>query len=61
MPRPLKPDSPTERMNLMVDPALRHAIKTWRHKQMIDTEGEAVRRLIRTALMHEGEMLENAG
>jgi (p)ppGpp synthase/HD superfamily hydrolase len=39
-----------ERINFVVDPELRAAIKKWRHQQEIDTEGEAVRQLLRQAL-----------
>ena len=43
-----------ERINFIVDPELRTAIKQWRHKEMIDTEGEAVRQLLRDALVSKG-------
>lgn len=44
-----------ERVNLLMDPSLRSAIKVWRHKQMIDTEGEAIRRLLQQALQDNGQ------
>lgn len=43
-----------ERINFIVDPELRTALKQWRHKEMIDTEGEAVRQLLREALQARG-------
>lgn len=49
------PDSkPYERINFIVDPEMRKLIKQWRHQEMIDTEGEAVRALLRDALVSKG-------
>jgi hypothetical protein len=42
-----------ERVNLLMDPSLRAEIKRWRHRQEIDTEGEAIRRLLQRALQVE--------
>jgi hypothetical protein len=42
-----------DRINFIVDPELRQMIKRWRHKQEIDTEGEAVRELLRRQLQAE--------
>lgn len=43
-----------DRINFIVDPELRTAIKRWRHQEQIDTEGEAVRQLLRDALVSKG-------
>jgi hypothetical protein len=42
-----------ERINFIVDPELRQMIKRWRHQNEIDTEGEAVRELLRRQLQAE--------
>jgi hypothetical protein len=44
---------PIERINFIVDPELRQMIKRWRHRNEIDTEGEAVRELLRRQLQAE--------
>jgi (p)ppGpp synthase/HD superfamily hydrolase len=46
-----------ERVNLLMDPSLRAAIKRWRHQQEIDTEGEAIRRLLTQALGNNGQSI----
>lgn len=44
-----------ERVNLLMDPRMRAKIKRWRHRQEIDTEGEAIRRLLEMALPEEDQ------
>jgi len=36
----------SERLQLLMEPSLRKAIKAWRFSNEIDTEGEAIRRLV---------------
>lgn len=43
-----------ERMNILVPPEMRAAIREWRFSHYIDTEGEAIRQLLRLALEAHG-------
>jgi hypothetical protein len=45
----------TERLQLLMEPSLRKAIKAWRFTNEIETEGEAVRRLIELGLQAEAQ------
>ena len=47
-----------ERINFIVDPQMRQVIKRFRHQEMIDTEGEAVRQLLHEALVARGMQTE---
>lgn len=40
----------TERLQLLMEPSLRKAIKAWRFSNEVETEGEAIRRLIEHGL-----------
>jgi len=56
---PPRPEPPAqERVNFVIDPDLRRQIKRWRHANQIDTEGEAVRILLRRALETHGIKLD---
>ena len=48
------PKPALERLNICIAPSLRREIKTWRHRNHIDTEGEAIRQLLRFALHAAG-------
>lgn len=44
----------SERIQFLMTPSLRRAIKAWRHRNEIDSEGEAIRQLLKDAIeMHE--------
>lgn len=45
----------TERIQMLMEPSLRRAIREWRFANQVDTEGEAIRRLIQIALEVEAE------
>lgn len=48
------PKVKVERLNILIDPAMRNAIREWRFSHYIDTEGEAIRQLLRIALADKG-------
>jgi hypothetical protein len=43
----------SERIQFLMTPSLRRAIKAWRHRNEIDSEGEALRLLLQAALDRE--------
>lgn len=46
----------SERIQFLMTPSLRRAIKTWRYRNEIESEGEAIRLLLMDALeLHEKE------
>lgn len=50
----------TERLQLLMEPSLRKAIKAWRFSNEIDTEGEAIRRLVLAGLQAVEAQRSNA-
>ena len=40
----------TERIQMLMEPSFRQAIRDWRFANRVDTDGEAIRRLIQIAL-----------
>jgi Arc/MetJ-type ribon-helix-helix transcriptional regulator len=54
MPKPAKIGPDQERINLIVEGAMRSAIRDFRFQNRYDSEGEAVRELLRFALEQQG-------
>ena len=50
----------SERLQLLMEPSLRKAIKAWRFSNEIDTEGEAIRRLVLAGLQAVEAQRSNA-
>lgn len=50
----------SERLQLLMEPSLRKAIKAWRFSNEVETEGEAIRRLIERGLQAGEAQRSNA-
>jgi hypothetical protein len=58
MGRPAKMSPDQERLNLMVETTMRAAIRDFRFQERYDSEGDAVRELLRVALEAKGVTLQ---
>lgn len=61
MGRPAKMSPEQERLNLMVETSMRSAIRDFRFQERYDSEGDAVRELLRIALQQKGIPLQPVG
>lgn len=45
----------SERIQMLMEPSLRRAIREWRFANQVETEGEAIRRLLQIGLEAEAQ------